>query len=110
MSNGLQIAQQYRLGQSANNGTWLITGRQDNGTDRLNGVTWSRVLGGDGMECFIDRTNNNTMYAEFYNGDFQRSVNGGNNWAAIKTGLSGNANWVAPWCQDPAQAATLWAG
>ncbi|MBI4931123.1 MAG: T9SS type A sorting domain-containing protein [Bacteroidetes bacterium] len=110
MSNGLQIAEQYRLGQSANNGTWLITGRQDNGTDRLNGVTWSRVLGGDGMECFVDRTNNNTMYGEYYNGDFQRSINGGNNWASIQTGLAGSAAWVTPWCQDPTAAATIWAG
>ena len=110
LSNGLHIGQSYRLGQSANNGTWLLTGRQDNGTDRLNGVTWSCVIGGDGMECFIDRTNNNTMYGELYNGDFRRSTNGGANWTTIQTGLSGSAAWVTPWCQDPVSFGTLWAG
>lgn len=110
LSSGLHIGQSYRIGQSANNSTWLLTGRQDNGTDRLNGTTWSRVIGGDGMECFVDRTNNNIMYGELYNGDFRRSTNGGGSWSTIQSGLSGSAAWVTPWQQDPVSAATLWAG
>lgn len=110
LSNGLHIGQSYRIGQSANNATWLLTGRQDNGTDRLNGTTWSRVIGGDGMECFIDRTNNNIMYGELYYGDFRRSINGGSSWSSIQSGLSGSAAWVTPWQQDPISANTLWAG
>lgn len=110
LSNGLHIGQSYRIGQSSNNTTLLLTGRQDNGTDRLNGTSWSRVIGGDGMECFIDRTNNNIMYGELYYGDFRRSTNGGISWSTIQSGLSGSAAWVTPWQQDPVSANTLWAG
>ncbi len=108
-SNNLQIAEMYRIGQSASTGTLLLNGLQDNGTTRYNG-SWAEVLGGDGMECFIDRTNNNTMYGEQYNGSFNRSTNGGGTWSAITTGLSGTTAWVTPWVQDPQTANTLWCG
>ena len=105
----LCIAQPYRIGQSASSANLWLTGHQDNGTNRYNG-SWAEVMGGDGMDCFIDRTNNNTMYAEFYNGSFNRSTNGGASWTGITTGLTGAAGWVTPWCQDPVTANTLWAG
>lgn len=105
----LCIAQPYRIGLSASNANLWLTGHQDNGTNRFNG-SWSEVMGGDGMDCFIDRTNNNTMYAEYYNGSFNRSTNGGTTWTGITTGLSGASAWVTPWCQDPVTANTLWAG
>jgi PKD repeat protein len=110
MSANLQIAQMYRLGMSTSNAGLVLSGHQDNGTNRMNGTTWAQVIGGDGMECFIDRTNNNVMYGELYNGDFYRSTNGGANWSNIVSGLTGNANWVTPWCQDPVTANTIYAG
>lgn len=109
ISSNLQIAQQYRVGLSTSNANLLLTGHQDNGTNRYNG-TWAQVYGGDGMACFIDRTNNNTMYASYVNGDYKRSVNGGGSWTNIITGLTGNAAWVAPWQQDPSVTNTLYAG
>lgn len=109
-SGALCIAQPYRIGQSASNANLWLTGHQDNGTNMRNGATYVGVLGGDGMDCFIDRTNNNVMYGEYYNGSFNRSTNGGANWTGITTGLTGAAGWVTPWCQDPATANTLWAG
>ncbi len=110
MSNGLEIGEMYRLGQSSTSGAWLFTGLQDNGTDRLNGTIWTHPLGGDGMECFVDRTNNNTVYGEQYNGAFNRSTNGGSNWTSIISGMSGTAGWVTPWMQDPVSVLTLWSG
>jgi PKD repeat protein len=109
-SGALCIAQPYRIGLSASSQNLWLTGHQDNGTNLRNGAAYVGVMGGDGMDCFIDRTNNNVMYAEYYNGAFQRSTNGGGNWTGITTGLSGNAAWVTPWCQDPATANTLWCG
>jgi PKD repeat protein/photosystem II stability/assembly factor-like uncharacterized protein len=110
LSGNMQIAQMYCLGMSTSNANIVLTGHQDNGTNRLNGTTWSQVIGGDGMECFVDRTNNNVMYGELYYGDFYRSTDGGNNWTNIVTGTPGNGGWVTPWCQDPVVANTLYSG
>jgi PKD repeat protein len=109
-SSTLCIAQPYRIGLSASQPWLWITGHQDNGTNLRNGAAYIGTMGGDGMDCFIDRTNNNVMYGEQYNGAFNRSTNGGGNWTGITTGLTGAAAWVTPWCQDPATANTLWAG
>lgn len=109
-SANMQIAQMYRLGMSTSNASLVVTGHQDNGTNRLSGTSWSQIIGGDGMECFIDRTNNNVMYGEVYNGDFYRSTNGGGTFTNIVSGLTGSGGWVTPWCQDPVVANTLYAG
>jgi PKD repeat protein len=109
LSVGMNIAQPYRIGLSASNASLIIAGHQDNGTNRYNG-SWSEVMGGDGMDCFIDRTNNNVMYGEQYNGSLNRSTNGGTNWSAITSGLSGSGAWMTPWHQDPSVANTIYVG
>jgi PKD repeat protein len=109
LSAAMNIAQPYKIGLSTSSSTLMITGHQDNGTNKYNGA-WAEVMGGDGMDCFIDRTNNNVMYGEQYNGSLNRSTNGGANWTGITTGLSGNAAWVTPWHQDPTVANTIYVG
>jgi PKD repeat protein len=109
-SADLDIAQIYRIGLSASNASLWITGHQDNGSNIRNGANYYQTLGGDGMDCFIDRTNNNVMYAEYYNGAFNRSTNGGASWTGITTGLTGTAPWVTAWYQDPATANTIYCG
>jgi len=109
-SSNMAIAQPYRIGLSNSNATLWITGHQDNGTNIRNGANYFETMGGDGMDCFIDRTNNNVMYGEQYNGAFNRTTNGGGSWTGITGGLTGAAAWVTPWVQDPATANTLWAG
>ena len=60
ISSNLAIAQQYRFSLSTTSATMILAGHQDNGTNRtINGTSWSEVTGGDGMDCLIDRTNNN---------------------------------------------------
>jgi PKD repeat protein len=110
ISANMGIAQIYRIGLSASNPALWLTGHQDNGTNLNNGAVYAATLGGDGMDCFIDRTNNNVMYAEFYNGSVNRSTNGGASWGAITAGLSGAAAWVTPWYQDPVAANTIYCG
>jgi len=109
LSSSLVIAQQYRVGLSTSNATLLVTGHQDNGTNKLNGTTWSQIYGGDGMDCFIDRTNNNTIYGSYVYGDYYRSTNGGGAWTSINTGLPAG-EWLCSWHQDPVSATTLYAG
>ncbi|HTL83118.1 MAG TPA: PKD domain-containing protein [Bacteroidia bacterium] len=110
ISNNLSIAQIYDIGLSGINSGTLITGHQDNGTNVKVGTNYFSGLGGDGMDCFIDQTNDNNMFGELYYGDFHRSTNGGGNWSSITNGLSGGADWVTPWCQDPVNPNVLYAG
>ncbi|HEU4718808.1 MAG TPA: glycosyl hydrolase, partial [Bacteroidia bacterium] len=110
LSNNLCIAQIYRVGLSQQNAGTLITGHQDNGTNVKVGSNYFSGLGGDGMDCFIDRTNDNNMFGELYYGDFYRSTNGGASWNGITNGLTGSGGWVTPWVQDPVDPNTLYAG
>src|SRR3989344_243674 len=109
ISANLAIAQQYRIGLSTTTAGRMITGHQDNGTNLLNAGTWNEVYGGDGMDCFIDRTNNNTLYGSYVYGDYYRSTNGGGAWTTITSGLPGG-DWLCSWHQDPVTATTLYAG
>jgi len=109
ISGTINISQIYKIGLSSLSNLW-ITGHQDNGTSTWNGTTYTARMGGDGMDCFIDRTNDANMWAEYYNGNFQKSTNGGVNWASCQTGLSGAAPWVTIWKQDPVVATRLYAG
>jgi PKD repeat protein len=114
LSNGLQIAQMYRLGTSATNTNLNLTGHQDNGTNRLNGTTWTEVIGGDGMECIIDYSNANIMYGELYYGNIRKSTNGGGTFSTIVntggTGVNANGNWVTPYVMHPTNNQTLIVG
>jgi len=101
ISSNLQIAQQYRLGIAQLNGNKIITGWQDNGSNLKIGTTHSQVLGGDGMECMIARTNDNIMYGEIYYGAIYKSTNNGGTFSPMVnsggTGVNGDGAWVTPY-------------
>jgi PKD repeat protein len=109
MNGNMNIAQVYKIGNSATTYSRAITGHQDNGTNLFTGG-WSGTMGGDGMDCFIDRTNDNVMYGEQYQGAFNRTTNGGASWTGITTGMTGTGAWVTPWHQDPVVANTIYGG
>lgn len=110
ISSNLCIAQIYRGDVSGSTAGTVITGHQDNGTNVKSGVSYFSALGGDGMDCFIDRTNDNNMFGSIYYGDFYRSNDGGNNWSGITNGTPGNGEWVTPWEQDPVNPNVLYSG
>lgn len=110
LSNNMCIAQIYRGGVSGSTHGTLISGHQDNGTNVKVGTNYHSGLGGDGMDCFIDRTNDNNMFGELYYGDFYRSNDGGQTFNGITNGTPGNGGWVTPWKQDPVDPNTLYAG
>ncbi len=110
INGNMNIAQMYKLGLAANTASKIITGHQDNGTNLLNGANWNFVLGGDGMDCFIDWNTNTTMYGSIQYGEFRRSTNNGATWANITNGLSGTGAWVAPIVQDPTTPNTIYCG
>ncbi|MBL7910815.1 MAG: T9SS type A sorting domain-containing protein [Bacteroidia bacterium] len=110
ISGTINISQIYKIGLSSLTANKWITGHQDNGTSIWNGTTYNAALGGDGMDCFIDRTNDNNMFGEYYNGALRKSTNGGTSWSTCTTGMTGTAPWVTAWKQDPQIATTLYCG
>jgi PKD repeat protein len=109
INGNMNITEMYKIGMSKTNAKLVITGEQDNGTNIYSGG-WTQTLGGDGMGCFIDWSNDKVMYGEQYQGSFNGSTDGGNTWNQITTGTSGNGAWVTPWHQDPLTANTIYSG
>ena len=110
INGNMNVAQIYKMGQSASNASLIITGHQDNGTNLLNGLAWSQVYGGDGMDCIISWANNNNMIASTQYGNFVRSTNGGGSFSTYTAGLSGTGPWLAPIVQNPVNANMYYAG
>jgi PKD repeat protein/photosystem II stability/assembly factor-like uncharacterized protein len=111
LSNGLVIAQLYKIGVSQTVSDLVINGHQDNGTSISRGTTFSTEIGGDGMECIIDPTNENYMYGALYYGDIRRSTNGGATFTgSISGAITEPGNWVTPYKLDPNNANTMFAG
>jgi PKD repeat protein len=110
LSDGLQIGQMYKLGCSASNSSLVLQGWQDNGTNQYDAGQWAQVIGGDGMECFVDWSNTNYQYGEMQYGNIRRSSNGGNSFTGIKNNINEDGEWVTPWTQHPSTANTLFAG
>ncbi|MFI5170837.1 MAG: T9SS type A sorting domain-containing protein [Chitinophagales bacterium] len=107
ISDGLRIAQPYRISCSYTVPEMVLSGWQDNGTNLWDGTGWTRVLGGDGMEAIIDYTNEDRIYAEYYNGYLNRSTNGGDTWEYCPT--DGGA-WLTPYVMDPIDHLTMYFG
>jgi len=110
LGSGLITSQLYRLGVSQSSYNNVIAGLQDNGTKSMLSGTWSDVLGGDGMECIIDYTDDNTQYGELYYASMYRTTDGWATSTSITSGLSGYAAWVTPYVIDPTTHTTLFVG
>ena len=108
ISDGLQITQFYRLGVSQTVQDLVIGGTQDNGTFLKNNANFDAVIGGDGMECIIDYTNEDIMYGSVYYGDIRKSTNGGNSFSSIAP--SNNGAWVTPYILDRNDPNTIFIG
>lgn len=113
ISDGLAIAQVYKLGQSASQQNLIINGYQDNGTAIYNG-SWTTEIGGDGMECIIDPGNTNYVYGALYYGDIRRSTNGGTSFDQIAAdgvnGINETGAWVTPYILHVNNSNTMIAG
>lgn len=110
LSSGLYIAQIYKIGTSQQSQDKVINGYQDNGTSINIGSAFTTEIGGDGMECIIDPTNDNYMYGALYYGDIRRSTNGGSNFNSIVGPINENGGWVSPYTLDPNNANRMYAG
>jgi photosystem II stability/assembly factor-like uncharacterized protein len=107
LSNGLMIAQIYRLGTTPQNVNLITSGWQDNGCNKWDGTNWTRIFGADGMETAIDYTNQNIIYECYQYGALNRSNNGGVSWSYISPS---SGDWVTPFVIDPIVNTRLYYG
>lgn len=110
ITNGMVISQMYRLGVAQTTSSDVIAGLQDNGTKAMLTSIWYDVIGGDGMECLIDYSNENTQYGSLYYGSIYRTTDHWNSSTNISSNITGNAAWVTPYVQDPNNSNTLFVG
>lgn len=114
LSNGLAIAQLYKIGVSQTVADLVINGHQDNGTSISRGEAFVTEIGGDGMECIIDPTDETYMYGALYYGDVRRSTNNGLSFSQIAdsgiNGITESGGWVTPYKLDPNNASRMFIG
>jgi hypothetical protein len=104
------IAQIYKIGCSALTPNRFITGHQDNGSNLYTGSSYIARLAGDGMDCLIDRTNDNYIIASNPSGNHAYSSNGGVSWTYSTYSPSQSGAWVTPIKQDPSVATRYYSG
>ncbi len=112
LSNGLEIAQIYRIASCETYPHLVMTGWQDNGINLYHHNNWSKIRGGDGMECIIDYSDTNYLYCSAFAGYKFRSSDAGQNWIPISHNLylSEGGAWVAPYVMDPDDSKVLYCG
>ncbi len=119
-SEGMGITQCYKISTSQTTIDHFLLGSQDNGTmlKRKNGQ-WGDVLGGDGMYCLIDPTDEDIMYASVQYGDpIARSTNNGLSWKRINDSdndyeyddIDETGAWVTPYALDPTDTDVMYLG
>ncbi|MBU0489128.1 MAG: T9SS type A sorting domain-containing protein [Bacteroidetes bacterium] len=110
LSDGISIGQIYKFSNSQTNPNVIISGWQDNGTNLYAAGQWGRVIGGDGMDCQVDYSDEDIMYGSVYYGALYRSTNGGGNFQDCTDGIDEEGDWVTPFVIDPSDPQTLVAG
>lgn len=78
-SSGMAITSFYRVSSSQKNDGRLMAGAQDNSTFYFDGSSWSNIIGGDGMDNWIDKNDPYTLIGSSQYGNFEKSTDGGLN-------------------------------
>jgi photosystem II stability/assembly factor-like uncharacterized protein len=100
-NNGITTIQFYRIASHPTRHDTLIGGAQDNGNFRTFDAgtnPWDLTTTGDGMNCFFDHTNPNTIYLSVQNGWLAKSTDLGTtvNWIQ-----NVNGTWITPYFMHP---------
>lgn len=113
ISQGLAVAQVYKIGQSATVKNLVMNGYQDNGSACFADTTWRTVMGGDGMECAIDPSNPLYKYGTVYYGRVSRIYNFTNQGDIAGNGINGineEGAWVSPFILHETDPNTMFLG
>jgi photosystem II stability/assembly factor-like uncharacterized protein len=100
-NNGITTIQFYRMASHPSKHDTLIGGAQDNGNFRTfnaGATAWNYTTTGDGMECFFDHTNPNTIYLSTQNGFLGKSTNLG---TTVTWFGSIGGSWITPYFMHP---------
>lgn len=109
LSAGIGNTQFYAFGNSQINGSLVIAGAQDNGSNVFKNGTWTHIFGADGFEAISDYTDQNIMYFSSQSGGIMRSFDGGATVEGINnTGYDGG--WLTPFVMDPNENNILFMG
>ena len=108
----LSITQYYKISSATNTPNLIIGGSQDNGTHMMDITGWSRVMGGDGMDCLIDYSNSNNVFASYQQGYLRKSKNKGKNFHDMinPSVTDEDGAWVTPFVMDPIEPNLMYAG
>lgn len=109
ITNDLTVSQMTAIAVSATTEDLQIAGLQDIGTLKYDAGAWSVIGGGDGEDCFIDRTNDLNMVYCTVNAQFYLSTDGGINYDPI-AGVPTGGEWFSPIHQDPVVATRVYLG
>lgn len=111
LNSTFTLTQFYRIASDPDNPSHLIGGTQDNGVQRTTGaVKWDVVFGGDGGEVCFNPHEPNFILSENQFNNIRRSTNGGVTWQVATTGLTGNAEWIAPIIAHPDSSGVFYTG
>ncbi|MBC8485601.1 MAG: hypothetical protein H8D45_06130 [Bacteroidetes bacterium] len=113
LGDGLEITQVARMAVSETSPEIFMAGLQDNGTIIPYNSEYNRVLGGDGMGCAIDYTDDQFMYGSSQFSDIRRSTEGAQfseEWANISSSIEEDAGWFRPFILDMDDPNIIFAG
>jgi len=109
ISNGLQIAEIYKIANHPNDADTLYFGAQDAGTYRwIAGDSSFHVLaGGDGFQPLVDPTNTNILFASLQIGQLRKSIDNGETFFSASPG---QYLWDPPIKMNPLNPNTMYVG
>ena len=111
-NDGYRVTQFYH-GVVSVDGTRLMGGTQDNGTQMFRSEAWFETYGGDGAYSAFDPREPRRWYASSQNASLVRTDDNGATYVQIRTGLpaaGSNYAFIHPFELDPNNADTLYTG
>lgn len=102
LNDAMQITSFYRLSSSQNSSGRVIAGAQDNATFFYDGSSgWATIMGGDGMDNFIDPSNDDFVIGSSQYGNFYLSFDAGLSSNFINSNVNNEvAEWTTPIVAD----------
>lgn len=110
LTSGLAISQIYKIGQAKTDVNKVMNGYQDNGSATSLESGFLTVMGGDGMDCTYDHSDDTYAYGEYYNGQGISRIVNNSNQGSISDGISESGDWVTPFALDVTENETMYVG
>ena len=111
LGGGMGVTSFYRLSSSKNATGRLAAGAQDNSTFYYDGSTWSTIFGGDGMDNYLDPSDDNIVLGSSQYGGFYYSTDNGLTSQGFYPNINNEvAEWTTPVIADYTHPGTFYVG